>query len=249
MNLVPDHLPLVLATFLLAGFVKGVVGLGLPTVAMGLLGLAMSADKAAAFLLLPSLVTNIWQLLAGPGAWPAVRRLAPMLAGIVAGTLLTSGLVAGGGGAFSTTALGLALLAYAALGLLRWQPALRPGIQRWAGPLVGLLTGMMTGATGVFVIPAVPYLASLGLKRDELVQALGLSFTVSTLALAAGLAAHGALAATGLGASLLALAPALAGMMLGGLVRRRVPPGPFRVCFFIGLAALGLELTLRGLRG
>ena len=34
-----EHLPLILATFLLAGMVKGVVGLGLPTIAVGLLGL------------------------------------------------------------------------------------------------------------------------------------------------------------------------------------------------------------------
>ena len=53
---------LVIATFMLAGTVKGVIGLGLPTVAMGLLGLAMLPAQAAALLIIPSTVTNLWQL-------------------------------------------------------------------------------------------------------------------------------------------------------------------------------------------
>ncbi|MDR8263643.1 sulfite exporter TauE/SafE family protein, partial [Acinetobacter baumannii] len=63
-------------------------------------------------------------------------------------------------------------------------------VEKWLSPLMGGLTGVITGATGVFVIPAVPWLQALGFRRDELVQALGLSFTLSTLALAAGLALH-----------------------------------------------------------
>ena len=45
-------------TFLVAGLVKGVVGMGLPTVAMGLLGLVMPPVQAAALLVVPSLVTT-----------------------------------------------------------------------------------------------------------------------------------------------------------------------------------------------
>ena len=105
----------------------------------------------------------------------------------------------------------------------------------------------MTGATGVFVIPAVPYLGSLELERDDLVQALGLSFTASTLALAAGLAWQDALPLQTTGASLLALVPALVGMALGGRLRVRVRPETFRLCFFVGLLVLGAELAWRGI--
>src|SRR5262247_2309149 len=51
--------------FLLAGFVKGVIGLGLPTVSIGLLGLLMTPAQAAAILVVQSLVTNIWQAAVG----------------------------------------------------------------------------------------------------------------------------------------------------------------------------------------
>ena len=47
------------------------------------------------------------------------------------------------------------------------------------------------------------------------------------------------------GASLLALAPALAGMALGQWVRARVRSETFRICFFVGSLLLGAHLALR----
>ena len=244
-----DLLPFVLliaGTFFFAGLVKGVIGLGLPTVSMGLLGLAMPPVEAAAMLLVPSLVTNIWQLLAGPCFGALLRRLWPMMVGVVVGTLAGSGIIAGTAARAATAGLGAALVLYAVVGLMKLRLRISPGAERWAGPLVGMVTGLVTGATGVFVIPAVPYLSSLGLERDDLVQALGLSFTVSTFALAGGLALNGALPLAVTGTSLLALLPALAGMTLGGWLRARVRPETFRLCFFVGLLALGGELLWRG---
>jgi hypothetical protein len=118
--------------------------------------------------------------------------------------------------------------------------------ERWLGPLCGLLTGVITSATGVFVIPAVPYLQALGLSKDELVQALGLSFTVSTLALAAGLLWRGALGGGELSASLLALIPAVLGMLLGQWLRQRISAVLFKRVFFIGLGVLGGHLLISG---
>ena len=71
----------VAAIFLLAGFVKGMIGMGLPTVAVGLLGLMMTPSQAAAILIVPSLVTNVWQALAGGHLRAVAARLWPMLVG------------------------------------------------------------------------------------------------------------------------------------------------------------------------
>jgi uncharacterized protein len=70
-------LSLVVATlaFLIAGFAKGVIGLGLPTVSMGLLSLVKAPAKAASLLIVPSFVTNLWQLAAGPSFGRLARRL------------------------------------------------------------------------------------------------------------------------------------------------------------------------------
>jgi uncharacterized protein len=111
----------------------------------------------------------------------------------------------------------------------------------------GLGTGFATGATGVFVLPAVSYLAGIGLERDRLVQAMGLSFTVSTLALGLGLWLHGAFGRDATWASALALVPAMAGMKLGAALRTRIRAAAFRKLFFLLLAALGSHGVWRGL--
>lgn len=142
--------------------------------------------------------------------------------------------------------LGIALVLYALVTLLSRPGRVPPSLERVLSPLIGAITGVVTGVTGVFVIPAVPYLQSLGLPRDALVQALGLSFTVSTLALAAGLALHGALSVGHLLPSLVAVLPALAGMWLGQRLRQRISPTAFRTGFLVCLLLLGVELAWRG---
>lgn len=233
------------AVFVLAGLTKGVIGLGLPTISMGLLALVMPPVEAAALLMLPSFVTNVWQMLAGPVLGAVARRLWPMMAGVCLGTWMGMGLMTGTGTRHGAALLGAALALYALTGLASYRFALNQRHEIWAGPLVGAMTGLITAATGVFVIPAVPYLQAIGLEKEELVQALGLSFTVSTLALAVNLLADGALGAGLAVPALAALAMAGFGMWLGQIVRLRMSPVTFRRVFFSGLLLLGLYLTAR----
>ncbi len=215
--------------FVLAGFVKGAIGMGLPTVAMGFLTLLMPPSEAATVLILPSFVTNVWQLAAGPRLVALLRRLWPMQ---LAAALAVMG-------------LGAALVLYAFVSLAPLRLGLPASAEPWVGPLVGAATGIVTALTGVFVLPAVPYLQALRLDPEDLVQALGLSFTVSTLALAIALAADGQFQAPHLGASLLGLVAAIAGMWLGQALRTRMRPATFRLWFLLGLMGLGAHLMLR----
>jgi uncharacterized protein len=237
--------PLVVAalTFLIAGFVKGVIGLGLPTVSMGLLSVVMAPAKAASLLIVPSFVTNVWQLAAGPSFRPLAYRLWPMLAGVVLGTLAGTGLPTGSHAGQAAIALGLLLMIYAVLGLTSVRFSAPPSAEWWLGPLIGALTGLATAATGVFVIPAVPYLGALKLGKEDMIQALGLSFTVSTIALAAALTAGGAFDLGDIGVSTAALGPALLGTAAGGAVRGRFSERTFRRIFFGGLLVLGAHLA------
>jgi uncharacterized membrane protein YfcA len=234
-------------TFVLAGLVKGVTGMGLPTVAMGLLGSLMAPASAAALLVLPSFVTNIWQMLDGAHLAALARRMWPMMVCVVIGTLAASPLLTGENNVLATLGLGLVLALYAGFSLLARPILVASRMERWLSPVIGLVTGAVTGATGVFVMPAVPYLQALRLERDELVQALGLSFTVSTVALALGLALQGAFQASAIGVSALAIVPALLGMRIGQFLRNRMSQAVFRRWFFICLLLLGLHIALRAM--
>lgn len=235
----------VTATFLGAGMVKGITGMGLPTVAMGVLGALLSPLMAASLLIVPSFVTNVWQLLAGPHVGTVLRRLWPMMLAVAGFTVAGTYFLANADTGLTTALLGCALIVYALYALLARPVRVPSRIEPWLSPIVGAVTGMVAGVTGVFVMPAVPYLQALGLEKDDLVQALGLSFTVSTMSLALGLALQGAYRIDNAAISALAVVPALVGMWLGQILRNRISPATFRRWFLIGLLLLGAEMVSR----
>ena len=153
----------------------------------------------------------------------------------------------GAGTRYGTALLGSALALYALTGLFAVRFTLAQESEPILGPATGAITGAITAATGVFAIPAVPYLQAIGLEREELVQALGLSFTVSTLALSVNVAAAGGFDVAMATPSLIALVLAGAGMWLGQIARLRLSAGLFRRCFFVGLLLVGVHLVGRSL--
>ena len=230
--------------FFLGGFVKGVIGLGLPTIVMGLLSIAMPVAQAAATIVVPAVATNIWQILAGPALLALAKRFALMMLGVVVGTFATIGFLTQSSAA-ATVALGGVIAAYGLLGFVPSRLEIGPRTERWLSPVVGLVNGAISGASGVFVIPSVPYLNSLRLGKEELIQAIGIHAFVCPLALGCALALRGRFEAGLAASSLMALLPALAGMYAGQRVRGRLKPEIFRRCFFMGLIALGGYMVLR----
>ncbi|WP_019142446.1 sulfite exporter TauE/SafE family protein [Noviherbaspirillum massiliense] len=239
----------VMGTLLLAGFVKGISGMGMQVVAMGVLSVVMPPAQAAAILVVPSTVTNLWQLFTGPAFGALVRRLWAMMVAICVGTWLGFGALAGSNAKLAAFILGAVLVLYALLGLVKVRFRVPPEKEWWLSPVIGFVTGLLTGATGVFAIPAVPYLNALGLGKDELVQSLGLSFTISTLALSLALFIQGAFGMQVAGASLLALLPAMLGMLAGEWMRVRVSEQGFRQLFLVGLLLLGAYTVIKNLPG
>ena len=228
--------------FVLAGVVKGVTGMGLPTVAVALLSLRMAPLEAAALLIVPSALTNVWQLATGPALYPLWRRLRAMLLAPAADAGMAP---EGHSAAWTAAVLGVLLVGYGVLGLSGWRGHVPPAAQRWAGPLTGVATGAIASVTGVFIMPSAPYLQALGLSREDLVQALGLSFTASTLALAVMLAWRGEWHASVATGSFLALAPAALGIAAGQWLRARMSADVFRRCFFVALVGLGAHQCVR----
>jgi uncharacterized membrane protein YfcA len=241
-----DFLAAVAGAYLAAGFVKGVIGMGLPAVAIGLLGLMVTPAQAAAILIVPSIATNVWQGLSGSALRELLQRLWPMFLGLCIGIFIGALTLPHGNGEQAARWLGLVLAAYAALALAKVHFRVPVRAQGWIGLLSGTVTGVIAVATGMFAVPTVFYINGLGLERDRLVQALGLSFTVATVALGVALYYLGELNVTVAWPALAALAAAVVGMQLGQRVRGKIAPESFRLWFFIGLLALGVRLALRG---
>ncbi|WP_028350456.1 sulfite exporter TauE/SafE family protein [Bradyrhizobium murdochi] len=234
---------LIAAAFLLAGFIKGVIGLGLPTVSMGLLAVTMPPAQAIAIVIVPAIVTNIWQTFSGPYLRDIMRRLWPLMAGTVAGIWLNAGLLTGPYAPYGTVVLGTLLVIYAILGLSQLHFKVTRRDEKWIGGIVGLITGVVSAATGVQVIPSMPYLQAIGMEKDELVQALGVFFTVATVALAFNLTTAGLLTAATALPGAVAMVASFTGMFIGQAVRNRMQPDVFRRWFLIAMILLGLYLA------
>ena len=229
----------VVGTFLIAGTVKGVIGLGLPSVSLALLTVAIDLPSAMALLLVPSFVTNLWQAIAGGNGKVILVRLWPFL-------LMATVTVWMGATALTrvdlkllSALLGALLVTYSVVSLVGLRFTIKSRHEIWIGTLVGSANGVLTGMTGSFVMPGVMYLQAIGLSRNQLVQAMGILFTASTLALAAALQQNNLLTIEHGALSVVALVPAIAGMVFGQRIRKKLSEQLFQKVFFVSLLMLG----------
>ena len=244
--MIDSTLVLIASAFLLAGFVKGVIGLGLPTVSMGLLALTMAPGQAIAIVIIPAIVTNIWQTFIGRYLRDIMRRLWPLMVGTVIGIWLNGGLLTGPYAAYGTVILGVLLVIYAIVGLSKFNFKVARRDEKWIGGIVGVATGVISAATGVQVIPSMPFMQAIGMEKDELVQALGVFFTVATVALAFNITAAGLLTSATALPGAVAMVASFAGMFIGQAVRTRMQPDLFRRWFLIAMICLGFYLAIGG---
>jgi hypothetical protein len=235
------------AVFLLAGAVKGVIGLGLPTVSLGLLTAAFDLTTAMALLIVPSLLTNIWQACSGGNGRDLLSRVWPFLLAATVSVWIGAAALTRVDLSILSALLGALLMAYAIVGLVGVRPRISHKQERWAGPTLGAVNGILTGMTGSFVVPGVVYLQALGLDRDQLVQAMGMLFTVSTIALAFALQGNHLMTVHLGAASAAAVFPAMAGMFIGQKIRFRLSERGFRRTFYVAVMILGAYIFSNGL--
>jgi uncharacterized membrane protein YfcA len=247
MEISPEVLTIFAAIFSVAGFVKGVIGFGLPTISIGLLGLLIAPDQAAAILIVPTFLTNVWQAFVGSHTLAVLRRLWPMLAGVFLGTLMTAGIITGADPRLAATFIGIMLVIYAALGLFGFRLLVSRSTEIVGGPAAGLTTGLINGATAIFILPGTLYMQAIELSKGELIQGLGFLALSASSALALGFGLNGAGHTSLWPVVLIALTAAIVGMLVGQSVRGKLSVSLFRRWTFIGLVAIGAAMILRGL--
>ena len=239
---------LVGGVFFIAGAVKGVIGLGLPVVSLGLLTVALDLRAAMALLIVPSFVTNLWQAVVGGNAKAILRRLWPFLVTATVTVWIGVAVLTRVNASLLAALLGTQLVIYSLVSLRGMRLTIPIRHERWTGSLVGSANGVLTGMTGSSVVPGVMFLQAIDLPRDVLIQAMGILFTASTVALAAALQQASLLTVDHAVVSSGAVLPAIAGMIAGQWIRKGLSEQRFRTVFFVALLALGVYIVANAIR-
>ena len=229
-----------LAVFLLAGTVKGLVGLGLPTIVIAVTTLFLPLTEAIAMIALPTIFTNVWQAAVGGNFRSIVRRQWPLIVPLVLGLYLTMWLVGQKRPNWAFVVLGSVLIVYSGLGLLRIRLHIHADLEQPLAPVIGVVSGFVAGVVGVPIVPLMPYLQGLDIKSSELVQTLGVVLCATSLALALSLLNFGLLDGARAVVSAAAVVPALAGMWVGQQIRLRLSVEQFRLAVFWALLLTGV---------
>jgi len=238
---------LVTATFLLAGTVKGVIGMALPTVSLGILAATVGLKEAIILMLVPSFATNVWQAVVGGRLLALLKRLWSVLASMAVGIWFATAALAMADTSILAALLGATLVVYAIVGLTTPGLPEPGGMEPAISPIVGGTTGVLAGLTGSTVIPIVPYLQAMRLPRDELIQAMGICFSWAALGIGVALGGR-SLFPPELGLlSAIGVIPAFIGMAFGQKLRKRLSEQRFKQVLFVSMAILGVYIAGRAL--
>jgi uncharacterized membrane protein YfcA len=243
----PVPIVVIAGAFLIGGTVKGVIGLGLPSVSLALLAVTIDLTSAMALIVVPTFVTNVWQAIVGGNGKVILVRL--WLFFLMAALTVWIGAIALTRVDLSwlSALLGLLLIIYSAVNLIGFRFKISTRHEVWLGPLLGAVNGVLMGMTGSAVVPGVMYLQSIGLSRDMLIQAMGMLFMVSTFALAIALQQNAILTVEHSMISIAALVPGIIGMILGQQIRHSLSEALFRKVLFVSLLALGIYIIINAI--
>jgi uncharacterized membrane protein YfcA len=231
---------------LLAGFLKGTIGFGFPTIGTPVLALFVDVKAAVAVLVPPNIVLDGLQARrGGAGLGTTLRRLLPLLlcgaAGMVLGTRLLIVLPPRVAGAL----LGGFLLVFVALTVGGVRLHVRKEWERWTGPPVGLLAGIIGGITNVPGTPLVLYFYALELPKAEFVRWVAISFLSYKAVQLVALVWYGAFTVDLIAPAAGVTAVALASFYAGQRIQDRLEQKVFNRVVLGSLAALGLALIAR----
>ena len=231
--------------FFLGGLVKGTIGIGMKAIILGLIATVIELPVAIALLIVPGIAANAWQVFSEPGLLNTIKRIWTVLLACCIGVWIGAGVLVVVDTRLLTIGLGVLLTLFASYALLTPQIPSPGRHEHWMSPVFGGLNGLAAGMTGSDVIPGVPYLQSLGLKRDRLVQAMGLLFLTASLAITLAFQQKGLLSQELAVSSVMFTIPALIGYYIGAKVRQSIPEDRFRLFLLYSLLLLGLYIVIR----
>ena len=240
---------LIFGAFLIAGTVKGIAAVGLPMTALGILTTQTDPRTAITLSLVPIFLANLWQFLNAGGAVAAIRRYFPFLAALVVGIPVTLTLTVNIDQRVLTGVLGGVFVAFVALNVTRWKPAISDERDIPAQLGFGAIGGVLGGLVSIWLPAIVVYLSARQTNKDEFVRATALMLFAGILPLIAGFWREGYLTGplTGLSAAL--VIPTVIGMAAGTRLRNRLSEQAFRNVLMVVFVLIGLNLIRKSLTG
>lgn len=234
-----------LLTFLLAGTIKGTVGLGLPITAVGILSQVTEPQLAVILSVFPIVAGNIWQVYRSGHVLDAIRRYWPFAATLAVSLLATTSLAPGVPAEVLTIVLGLVIVLFAVTNLAFQPPELPDRFDRIGQVIGGLVSGLFGGLTAIWGPPMVIYFLARRLEKDEFIRASGLLFLTGSIPLLVGYAHNGLLNLPTAQMSALLILPTIAGFTLGERLRSRLNSDRFRTAVLVVFLLMGLNLLRR----
>lgn len=238
---------LICAAFLIGGGVKGMLGLGLPLTAVALMSTFLDLRMAIPLLVIPVIVTNIWQGFRGDQMAAILRRYWTLFGCSCIGIWLGTVALFRIDPAILITTLGVVVCVFTVINLFALRLTVPARSMVFLSPAVGLFSGVLSGTTGSLGAPVVMYFQALGLPKDTFVQALGLQFLITAAVWMVALVEQGALKGPGFAISALAVAPAAVGMVAGQWLRNRLSQERFSTWVYAFLFLVGLNLIRKGM--
>ncbi len=233
------------AAFLIAGAVKGLTGLGLPTVSLALMTVSLEPRVALALVMAPMIGSNAWQIFRSGYARRTWRRYRLFAGVMVVLVVLTAVAVRGGGVLSLLGVLGGAVLRFVWVSWRKLIPPLPARLNTAAQIGFGAATGLVGGLTAGWAAPLALYLAARGVDKNEFVRATGFLIFVGSIPLAVAYFGMGFLTPTLAAASMLMLIPTLIGYTLGEVLRSRLSAEGFRSALLVVFVVLALNLLRR----
>ena len=234
------------AVVLVAGFIKGAIGFGFPSLATPLLSLVVDVKTAVVVLILPNIVMDGIQFARRGAPLATVRRFGTLLlsggVGIVLGTRVLTLLSP----RTATLILGVFVLLFVALSVTGLAPKIPPHWEPWLSPPAGFVAGVIGGVTNSPATALVLYFHGIGLAKHDFISSIAFTFFFYKLVQLGAVTWYGLLPWSLLGVSVALTAVALAGFAVGLRVQDRLDQRSFNRVVLVFLAVLGAWLLVRG---